>query len=459
MSITPAQENERTLARLLGIGEEQAAQRLAQSVVVTAYGEAGVAYGRELTDQLERTIHVQPEGNSADLEVVIGGEARGIAKKTLFVAINSDTVVISRASATSPAASLHGVQRVIGACYAASVVLGELIEDLPQASYVEPFVVSFAALGATADVLSRPIRLDDTALAGAGAVGNAFLRAARHLNIRGELAICDPKAVGSGNPNRCLYFSGDDKDKQKASTLCERAQGDFRQLKLIPFRGTFQEYRQTRERKRVKRVIVGTDSRMVRRSIEGELPLEVIDASTTGAVEVIVHSHGQPNSGACLACIYPHIPDEWARARDIASGLGVPLEAVTSGNLIDKAVAELIASKHGDIKPDEIVGKAFDSLFREKCAEQTLLSSAGEQVLAPFAFVSGLAGALQALELARFDPGVRFADGKNYFFGSPWHPPHGRMRRFRPRQPGCEVCGKDAYSPTMKLVWPDRLTG
>jgi hypothetical protein len=457
MNITPAQENERTLAQLLGIGEEQAAQRLAQSVTISAYGDEAKKFAQELKDQLGRTIHVQPDGHDADLEVVIGGTPRGLAKKTLFVAITADAVTISRASAVTAPTPLHGVQRVIGTCYAAAVVLGELVEDLPQVSHAEPFVVRFAALGATFDVLSRPIRLSDTALAGAGAVGNAFLRAARHLDISGELHVCDPKAVGSGNPNRCLYFTEADKDKQKAPILCEHAQGDFPRVKLTSFVGTFQEFRQSREQSRVKRVIVGTDSRMVRRSIENELPLEVIDASTTGAIEVIVHSHGQPNAAASLGCIYPNISDELCRARDIALGLGVPLKAVTSGKLIEKDIADIIASKHEGLKPEELVGKAFDSLFRALCAEQTLLSQAGELMLTPFAFVSSFAGAMQALELARFESGARFNDGKNYFFASPWHPPHRHMRVQRPRLPECEVCGNAGYCEAMKLVWSDRV--
>ena len=56
----------------------------------------------------------------------------------------------------------------------------------------------------------------------------------------------------------------------------------------------------------------------------------------------------------------------------------------------------------GAIGVATLIGKAFDSLFRELCAQQALLTPSGEQILAPFAFVSNLAGALLALELARF---------------------------------------------------------
>ena len=80
----------------------------------------------------------------------------------------------------------------------------------------------------------------------------------------------------------------------------------------------------------MRRVIVGADSRPVRRSIQKELPLEVLDASTTDVSEIVVHSHRQPTAGGVLACIYKHIPDELARARDIASGLGIDVADVIS---------------------------------------------------------------------------------------------------------------------------------
>ena len=195
-------------------------------------------------------------------------------------------------------------------------------------SYADPFVLRFDALGASRAVLEQPMTLCDTVLAGAGAVSNGFLRAARHLDIRGNLSIADPKLVGSGNPNRCLYFDDADIGYPKATRLCAKAQGDFPDLQLDPFDGPFTDLVQAR--KRVRRVIVATDSRRVRRSIQQELPLEVLDASTTGVSEIIVHSHRQPTDGACLACIYRHIPDEHARERDIASGLGIDLADVTS---------------------------------------------------------------------------------------------------------------------------------
>ena len=457
MTITPAQENERMLARILGMSEEDAAARLAVTIGVTTGDGPAQAFAGELTEQLERTVSISAPNAPCDLEIIIHATAARKAAKRIYVTIGADEVAISRTppETSSPPAPLHGLQTIISASYAASVALSEAIGGLDLVPDTDPFVVRFATFGVTADVLSTPIILDDTVLAGAGAVANGFLRAARHLDISGGLTVADPKVVGSGNPNRCLFFTSDDVGKPKAERLCEVAQPGFPRLALIPFFGTFSALR--KQRGRIRRVITTTDSRRTRRTIQKELPLEVIDASTTGVREVIVHSHRQPNADACLACIYKHIPDELARERDIAAGLGVALEVVASGALIDNHTAEIITAEYPQLDKQTLVGKAFDSLFKQLCGEQVLHTPTGEQALAPFAFVSSLAGALLALELARFELGVRFEEATNYLFASPWAPPHPRLRRRRSRAPDCEFCGQAITRQIWASVWPDWL--
>ena len=122
--MTPAQENERMLARVLGIGEDAAAAKLARTVAITAaHGEAA-AFAAELKAQLERTITIAGPGESSDLEVTIHAPAVRNAPKTLAVVIGADMVAIGLSLAEYAIASdqLHGVQRVLAACYAAGVV-------------------------------------------------------------------------------------------------------------------------------------------------------------------------------------------------------------------------------------------------------------------------------------------------------------------------------------------------
>jgi hypothetical protein len=81
---------------------------------------------------------------------------------------------------------------------------------------------------------------------------------------------------------------------------------------------------------------------------------------------------------------------------------------------ISEKVAKKIVLAHQSLNFDALIGKSFDSLFKQLCGEKNIKNKAGAQVLAPFTFVSNLAGALLALELLRFCSSRSIAT--NYFF-------------------------------------------
>jgi hypothetical protein len=199
-------------------------------------------------------------------------------------------------------------------------------------------------------------------------------------------------------------------------------------------------------------VFVTVDSRLVRRSIQLEAPRRIIDASTTDVRGVVIHSNTLPTDQACLACIYRHVPEEHARERSIAEGLGVDLSDVRGG-LITESVARRIAKTRPGIDPTAIVNLAFDSLFRQLCSEQALATPEGRQVLAPFAFVSAWAGILMAVEALRSFAGTT---ATNYWSVDPWNLPIARSRTLRPRHPDCQFCSKPEFQPIIQALWGDQ---
>lgn len=84
------------------------------------------------------------------------------------------------------------------------------------------------------------------------------------------------------------------------------------------------------------------NSRSVRRSVQSDRPLRVIDASIADVQAAVVHSHEQPTSHASLACIYHHVPNDQIREQAIADGLGIGL-GVVKESLISPAAAQRIA--------------------------------------------------------------------------------------------------------------------
>lgn len=322
----PDQENNLTLAQILGITEEDASQRLLQRVALSG---AAVCpqFAAELGVQIGRTLTLTNEEGS-DVEVVLAGEPRTGAPIRVFVRLSPQAVEVSDEGPAS-IEQVHPFLQAVGACYVASAVIDQATA---LGRGTEPLIVKFEDLGVSDGLLGRKLKIANATLAGAGAIGNGLLRALRHINVSGSLTIADPKLVSQGNQNRCPYFNEESVGKPKAEELCARAQADFPEMELVPFVGDFSSL-VSRDGK-AHTVLVATDSRRVRRTIQSELPLEVIDASTTGTDEIVVHNHHQPTTGACLACIYKHVPDELVRERDIAAGLGIDLEDIHQ-NLID----------------------------------------------------------------------------------------------------------------------------
>jgi len=446
-NLSAAAENARMLAALLGVDEEAAAERLERRVLLTAAEGPARSWAGEIAELLERTVFVTDDPAAADLEVVVGSTAPRSQAPRLYAMIDAASAVVSRAPVASAATMPHPLLAAIYTCAVAGAALRAVIGDPRLPAAPDPLRIRAVDIGFP-DVRSlSPIDLSGAVLVGAGAVAHGFLRALRHLPVRGRLDVLDPKKVGAGNPNRCLYLTDKDVGALKAEALAERAAGDFLHLRLNAEVAEFRDYAKTKAK--VPLTIVTVDSRRARRQIQKFVPGRVIDASTTDVRGVVVHSHVQPTDSACLACIYQHVPDEGARERSIAEGLGVTLADVKQG-FIDEVVAKSIVAAHPHLNPGQLVGRAFDTLFRELCAAQALRTPEGRQVLTPFAFVSTLAGALLAVELVRQVLGQAET---NYWQVDPWRAPLGRLRRHRPRVPDCEFCSRPEAGPVIQELW------
>ncbi|KZC77763.1 hypothetical protein AYR46_16520 [Sphingobium yanoikuyae] len=443
------QENARMLASALGIDEDAASARLEGHILITVSECASCAdWAREICDLLDRTMSVTWDpADDVKVELVVGDALPRSVAKRLYARIDASKAVIGLEPPKVASTEPHPLFAAIAACSAAAATLSLAIdaEGLPKVSL--PITVLFDQLGISREALAASIDLDGTALIGAGAVGNAFLRALRHVDARGTLPIVDPKTVGGGNPNRCLYFTEADVEHPKAETLARNASPDFPHVALTAFNGEFHDYVAKNGPQRT--AIVTVDSRRVRRAIQAEVPGRVFDASTTDIRAVVVHSHRQPTANACLSCIYRHVPDEHARERAIAEGLGISLDMVRE-SLISADAAALIARANAGIQAAAIEGMAYDSLFKQLCAEQALKSTEGKQVLAPFAFVSALAGGLLVIEMLRVQAG--FAD-TNYWQINPWSSPIGRLRSCRPRATDCEFCSVPHFVAIANQLW------
>jgi hypothetical protein len=141
--------------------------------------------------------------------------------------------------------------------------------------------------------------------------------------------------------------------------------------------------------------------------------------------------------------------------RHVAESLGVTLEDVQS-YLITPSAAVRIAMVYPQVSVEQLIGRAYDSVFREMCATQSLRTSEERQVLAPFAFVSQLAGTVAAIELF-----LRCADEErvpnfNYWRVSPWRGINVDLQQDLSARGDCAVCASPQYRALARRLWrPD----
>lgn len=451
-------ENAAALAAALGLGVEKAAEALDVAVAITANPTDPIAdeFAAEIGALLGRTVRevwIQDVRTTPAAELVIGSAPARTQGPKLYLSITREQATLSRtAGVLHLCQPVHGLLRVIVACYASAALLDRALGSHVPFGLPDPLVLRFDTLGLDPADLSQPVDIGQTYLAGAGAIGNGFLWAARHLDLHGQLEIADDDRVDSGNLNRQVWFGTDDIDLKKVERLVLKAQPFFKSLKLLPRAVRIQDLPEKSSGPWLRRLIVAVDSRRARRQLQNEFPGEVFDASTTDIREVVVHYNRQPTTDACLSCIYEPDGEELSREQHISDHLGVSVEEVRSER-ISAVAAAAIVDRFPALVNLNLIGVAYDTLFKKLCAEGMLTTNTGRTLTAPFGFVSVLAGSLLAVELVRRLGRGRSDRDFNYWRVSAWHAPLARRRMLRPRQPECAFCDSPILRQVNARLW------
>jgi len=460
---TQRDENTMTLASLLGVGVTEAASLLDRTIDVRwdpadagaslLAGHLCLLLSRTVTDVTANAPSLNPAA-----EVLIG-EIPASRPGALRVVLTADEIRIGPDAPTGRVLEGPRVLALAAACYAAGMAIRAALGTvfrLPGRPVDSGLVVPVRSLLGMDSAWTRArVNIGRTHLAGAGAIGNAFLYALALFDVEGEIVVVDHDVISNGNLNRCLLFELEDVDQPKAVVLAQKASLDLPNVNLIPAPVTLAKLGETagaEDPRWLRRLVVCVDSPRARRSLQTELPREVFDASTTGTLECVFHHHVQPTDSACLACIYHESADELAHERHIAQSLGVALVDVHQRE-VSNAAAQKIHLRYPDVAAQDLVGQSYDSLFKAFCGQGRLVADQAEQVLAPFAFVSALAGLYLAIEFVRRLARSGEAGDFNYWRLSAWMPPVEQLRSLRPRHPNCGFCGQAALLGAARRLW------
>jgi len=451
-------ENATALASVLGLSFSEASEALDLQIAITVEpGDATASQlGYEISHLLRRTVRqvtLNAPNEHTITELVVGAATPTTSAKQLYLSVLPDHARVSQNEhGAKTCAPTPPILVLLIACYASAVTLSRALDHALPFAPPDPFVLDFLQVGIDWESVMAPVDLEHTYISGAGAIGNGFLWAARHLNFRGQLSIVDDDVVSSGNLNRQIWFRTHDIGFPKVDRIVARAQEHFPQLKLVPNRCRLQDIPDKSDGPWLRRLIVAVDSRRARRELQSELPGEVFDSSTTDIREIVVHHNLQPNALACLSCIYEADDEEITQEQHIAQHLGVSVEDVRTDR-ISKSAAERIVLMHTKMRADKLIGIAYDTLFKSLCAEGQLQTAEGRRVIAPFAFVSVLAGTLLALEIVRRLGWGRHSQEFNYWRLSAWHPVDHRRRITRSKQADCAFCSDPILKRTNLDLW------
>jgi len=450
-----SEENQRTLEALLNLKAEEATEVLDAFVLFTDSGNHPDLV-KSLTLLLQKTLKsVDPQpvpGRQYASEVIVGRSMPRTRGPYVFIGSGTGgSVCISRLAAQAEfAEELNGFIFFLTSCYAAGAVLKSMVGDSLAVPTDAEIHLDIPRLIGDPSTFTKKIDLGDCYLAGAGAIGNAFLYALQYFHISGDLCIADPDTVSGGNLNRCLFFTDDDIDEKKVDALVTRAQPLFPELRLRAFPDVIKKLPEAETvGPWLPRLIVAVDSRRARRHLQSEVPREVFDASTSVISEVVLHHNHQPLDGkACMACIYYRDEVEQAHERHLAEALGVTLDQVTL-LFVDDEAEQAIKRKYPHLT-ERLVGLSYDTLFKQLCGQGKLTTEGETRVLAPLAFVSALAGAILALTLARHLSGVPTC---NHWRLSPWSNPNFRLQKDPGTSGNCELCNDAIFSTIAAGLW------
>jgi len=454
---TARQENARTLASLLDLDEGNADALLDTTALITATTE-GERLARDIGALLGRTLtrvsfDLDPQSKPT-IEIVVGPSAPRTDAMTIGVGVSAYSVDVRDGVSVLGTEASHRLVELLAAGYASAAAVHRALGLANALPLRLPIEINLAELyGSSIERVHDQLDLGVAYLAGAGAIGNAVVLGLSTLDVRGQLHVCDRDYVSDGNLNRCWWFVADDRGKKKCAQLVAHAQPSMGGVLLVPRDGTLKDAFNADGETPIETMIVAVDSRRARRSLQNEMPHRVYDASTTGIEEFVVHSNEMPSEWACMSCIYYEDAQEAAHEAHVAKLLGVD-RAVVRATFISAEAARDIVAKYPKLELASIEGQACDTLFKQLCARGELKGGGdAERVLAPFGFVSFLAGLYLAIEVAlRAHPG---SEPPNYNFWrlSPWAAPVARLREQRAKRPDCEFCGIPVLQGVVRSLW------
>ena len=394
------------------------------------------------------------------MELVFGSHHQANARKYQYASCSNWYVAAGEAPGrTSPEEPWNPILALVTACYNVARVTSVVLGDYVSASdSLEPFSILDFKGGDVQFDWGRQVETGYVHVAGIGAVGTAFLfTLAAHGQMRGTFRLIDEDPVERRNLDNYSLFSQEDLGKNKTAQAKLLLGGLHLPAQFVSVPHKLQDYVNHQALLepglKIEKLISAPDRRETRRQFQGLLPRRVWDGST-GPDDLVLHHNDFNPVRACLACIYNAVPDEDAHLNHVADVLNLPRERVRAGQQITEPDVERIRQRYPQLANAELVGRAYDSVFKEMCSSGQLRIE-DQVVLTPFPFVSALAGILLYFDFLQSLRADTFREYQNYNYLrlNPFYQPNPAYRLLQAARGDCPVCKNPIVRNIFNSLW------
>lgn len=261
------------------------------------------------------------------------------------------------------------------------------------------------------------IKFVDTALVGAGAIGNAALWSlARCPLLEGDLHVVDGERTDVSNVQRYVLAGMTDVDISKVALAARSFEGQ--NLQIVPHAQTWEALSAAQGTEaRWSLVCAAVDSAAARIALQSSLPRRIVNAWTQLG-EAAVSRHRRFGIDPCLACLYYPKAKGHNEAEIIAEEIGLPDAARDIANMLvlqlpltAEFLHRIASANVTDVAPLlSFEGKSLVAFRHQVVCGGALLNGEDSDVTrmeVPMAFQSAFAGVMLAAEIVLEYAGAR----------------------------------------------------
>lgn len=302
--------------------------------------------------------------------------------------------------------------------------------------------------------MPQKIDIDEVVVVGAGAVANGLVYAIATIpHAFGTIKVIDYQSFEETNINRCLMVCLKHVGANKAKAL---ASCQFRNLKVIAFPTTYEEFIKTHVGAKLDLVISTVDNNDTRIRVQSDLPRIVLHGATGEHVATISrHSFVE---GACLGCLFF---EQISPAATISTETGISVhevEQLLCGTVqVTKEHMSAIATRTG-IDTERLRGyidRPFIELYTQEICGTIRPKVGGKEIAASVSFVSALPGVLLAGEIIKERSHELSRFRLNNYLTLSLFNPAARWPLQRPKDERCMcMCAHPIMQGAYRVKWP-----